>query len=104
MVRLTVITSYSIHYTKLYDSPIPVGMEEEGPTEEVKDADEARPEPKTTENHEEESQAKIVGEFFTQGKSLNELLAGTGKLDQKLASSPITKLETAIGLNDRFLV
>jgi len=84
------------------NSPIPVGMDEEGPTEEVKDTDKAQPEPKTTENQEKESQAKIVGEFFTQGKSLNELLAGTGKLDQKLASSPITKLETAIGLNDRF--
>lgn len=85
------------------DSPNPACMEkEERPAEEVKDTDNAQPEPETTENKEEENQAKIVGEFFTQGKSLNELLSGTGKLDQKLASSPISKLETAIGLNDRF--
>ena len=85
------------------DTPNPACMEkEEGTTEAVKDTDNAQPEPEMTENKEEENQAKIVGEFFTQGKSLNELLAGTGKLDQKLASSPITKLETAIGLNDRF--
>ena len=45
---------------------------------------------------------KIVGETFITGKSLNEILTDTYKLDQKLASSPIEKLESGIGLNDRF--
>ncbi len=45
---------------------------------------------------------KIVGETFIKGKSLNEILTDTYKLDQKLASSPIEKLESGIGLNDRF--
>lgn len=45
---------------------------------------------------------KTVGENFIKGKSLNDLMLGNKTLDKKLASSPITKLETAIGLNDRF--
>ena len=49
-----------------------------------------------------ENANKIVGETFIKGKSLNEILTDTYKLDQKLASSPIEKLESGIGLNDRF--
>ncbi len=45
---------------------------------------------------------KTVGENFIKGKSLNDLMLENKTLDKKLASSPITKLETAIGLNDRF--
>ena len=48
------------------------------------------------------STKKTVGENFVKGKSLNDLLIESKTLDQKLASSPIEKLETAIGLNDRF--
>ncbi|MGD9929038.1 MAG: hypothetical protein AB7U05_03390 [Mangrovibacterium sp.] len=65
------------------------------------DAEELQPdeqeEEEVIENHK-----KIVGEFFSQGKSLNELLSGAHKLDQQLASTPIARLESAIGLNDRF--
>ncbi len=49
-----------------------------------------------------ETNKRIVGEYFNQGKSLNDLMSDSNKLDQKLASSPIEKLESAIGLNDRF--
>lgn len=61
-------------------------------------------EEKTTEPIEEETPntKKTVGENFVKGKSLNDLLIESKTLDQKLASSPIEKLETAIGLNDRF--
>ena len=45
---------------------------------------------------------KTVGEHFVKGKSLNDFLIEGKTLDQKLASSPIDKLESAIGLNDRF--
>lgn len=48
------------------------------------------------------SSRKTVAENFVKGKSLNDLLLESKTLDQKLASSPITKLESAIGLNDRF--
>ncbi|WP_372773217.1 hypothetical protein [Mangrovibacterium sp.] len=34
--------------------------------------------------------------------SLNDLLSSANKLDQRFANSPILKLESAIGLNDRF--
>ncbi|TDO02616.1 hypothetical protein [Sunxiuqinia elliptica] len=51
---------------------------------------------------EEPTEQKIVGENFAKGKSLNDLLLESKTLDQKLANSPIEKLETAIGLNDRF--
>lgn len=51
---------------------------------------------------EEPTEQKIVGENFAKGKSLNDLLLESKTLDQKLANSPIKKLETAIGLNDRF--
>lgn len=44
---------------------------------------------------------KAVAEQF-QSKSLNDTLSPNNKLDQRLASSPIQKLENAIALNDRF--
>ena len=62
---------------------------------------EAEPEAEP-EAEEVEPGRKIVADTLSQGRSLNELLAGVGKLDQQLASSPISKLESAIGLNDRF--
>ncbi|WP_423130060.1 hypothetical protein [Gaoshiqia sp. Z1-71] len=62
----------------------------------------ANPKHPEAESDEAEPGKKIVADTLSQGKSLNELLAGVGKLDQQLASSPISKLESAIGLNDRF--
>lgn len=47
------------------------------------------------------SSKKTLTDQF-QSKSLNDLLTATNKLDQRFASSPISKLEAAIGLNDRF--
>ncbi|HKJ43379.1 MAG TPA: hypothetical protein VKA27_14875 [Sunxiuqinia sp.] len=54
------------------------------------------------EDETEEPQQKRVGDNFVKGKSLNDLLIEGKRLDAKLAGSPINKLETAIGLNDRF--
>ncbi len=55
------------------------------------------------ENIEEDSaKLKTLGENFVKGKSLNDLILASNSLDKRLASSPIEKLETAIGLNDRF--
>ncbi len=46
---------------------------------------------------------KTVAEFFIQEKSVNEAIAREKKtVDHKLAVSPLSKLEAAIGLNDRF--
>ncbi|WP_321288822.1 hypothetical protein [uncultured Sunxiuqinia sp.] len=57
----------------------------------------------TEESIEEDSdKLKTLGENFVKGKSLNDLILASNSLDKRLASSPIEKLETAIGLNDRF--
>ncbi len=50
----------------------------------------------------EKDQGKRIGETQFMNKSLNDFLSGASKLEHKLASSPIAKLESAIGLNDRF--
>lgn len=47
------------------------------------------------------AQQKTVTDQFI-SKSLNDLLTASNKLDQRFASSPIAKLDHAIGLNDRF--
>lgn len=52
---------------------------------------------------EEEEPSIIVGETFSKGKSLNDSMTENQTLDQKFASSPISKLEPSIGLNDQFL-
>ena len=44
---------------------------------------------------------KTVTDQF-QAKSLNDTISSSNKLDQRLASTPIQKLENSIGLNDRF--
>jgi len=58
--------------------------------------------PVEAEEEEVATTKKTVGENFSKGKSLNDLMLENKTLDKKLASSSITKLETAIGLNDRF--
>ncbi|WP_163716665.1 hypothetical protein [Mangrovibacterium lignilyticum] len=55
---------------------------------------------KTSSTNGHSEKRTLVDQF--QSRSLNDLLTSTGKLDQRLASSPIQKLENAIGLNDRF--
>jgi|APHig6443717817_1056837.scaffolds.fasta_scaffold109032_2 hypothetical protein len=45
---------------------------------------------------------KTVAEIFVQEKSLNDSLATEKTIDHKLSVSPVSKLEAAIGLNDRF--
>jgi len=48
-----------------------------------------------------EVEKKTLTDQF-KSKSLNDLVVASKKLDQQLAGTPITKLESAIGLNDRF--
>lgn len=42
----------------------------------------------------------VIDQF--QAKSLNDTISSSNKLEQRLASAPIQKLENSIGLNDRF--
>ncbi|SFE39303.1 hypothetical protein [Sunxiuqinia elliptica] len=76
-----------------------IAAESPAPKEEPQKKDDTIDEEELTE---EPTEQKIVGENFAKGKSLNDLLLESKTLDQKLANSPIEKLETAIGLNDRF--
>ncbi len=43
-----------------------------------------------------------LGEMFTKGKSLNERSPEQNKLESKLSNLPVSNLQTAIGINDRF--
>jgi len=77
------------------DTPIP---EQEYPQPETPLQNSATEEEST----EESLRERTVGEFFIQGKSLNDLLSENKTLDRKLADSPVARLSQAIGLNDRF--
>lgn len=46
---------------------------------------------------------QTLGEKFTHGKSVNDLLLEHGKTDYKFSNMPVANLQTAIGINDRFL-
>jgi hypothetical protein len=49
------------------------------------------------------SSPQTFGEKFTQGRSVNDLLLEHGKTDYKFSNMPVSSLQTAIGINDRFL-
>jgi hypothetical protein len=46
---------------------------------------------------------QTLGEKFTHGRSVNDLLFEHGKTDYKFSNMPVANLQTAIGINDRFL-
>ena len=95
------------HEPEISETAPPEPPEDEVPAAKQKETAEEIREPEQepaeiTPEEETESIKKTVGENFIKGKSLNDLMLENKTLDKKLASSPITKLETAIGLNDRF--
>lgn len=75
---------------------------------ESNDFEQDTPVPEKEVIHEEETQEsgtgkKTLAEIFVQEKSLNDSLSVGKTIDHKLAVSPLSNLEAAIGLNDRFL-
>ncbi len=46
---------------------------------------------------------QTLGEKFSHGKSVNDLLLEQGKSDSKFSKMPVVSLQSAIGINDRFL-
>jgi hypothetical protein len=46
---------------------------------------------------------QTLGEKFSHGRSVNDLLLEQGKTDYKFSSMPVASLQAAIGINDRFL-
>jgi hypothetical protein len=50
-----------------------------------------------------EQQNKRLGDIFSKEKSVNDLIAGDAqKLEQKISNMPVTSIQAAIGINDRF--
>lgn len=51
----------------------------------------------------DKSISKTLGDSFLKEKSVNDLMGnGAGKLDNKLSNSPVTSIQGAIGINDRY--
>ena len=46
---------------------------------------------------------QTLGERFVQGRSVNDLLLEQTKSESKFSNLPVTSLQSAIGINDRFL-
>ncbi len=49
-----------------------------------------------------ENPNKRLGDVFLKEKSVNDLLADTNKLENILSNRPVTSIQSAIGINDRF--
>jgi hypothetical protein len=55
------------------------------------------------ENHQKKVEAgATLGESFLKGKSVNDLITDQVKLEFKLSNRPVTSIQAAIGINDRF--
>ena len=54
------------------------------------------------EEAEKKEKVHRLGETFAKGKSLNELTPEKNKLEFKLSNLPVSSLQAAIGINDRF--
>jgi len=55
------------------------------------------------EEEQEESMSRTIGDSFLKEKSVNDLMGnGTGKLENKLSNSPVSSIQGAIGINDRY--
>ncbi len=54
------------------------------------------------EEREEKKTGSRLGESFLKGKSVNDLITDQHKLDYKLSNRPVSSIQAAIGINDRF--
>lgn len=76
--------------------------------ESQKEPDENKPETITEEDEmeleeEEEVKSKRLGDSFLKEKSVNDILSGeTDKLEHKISNRPVSSIQAAIGINDRF--
>lgn len=77
-------------------------MESEDPVSSVSGTEQTAKEESQEEAPEPFVPKKTVAEIFVQEKSLNDVLSSGRTVDHKLSGSPVTRLEAAIGLNDRF--
>jgi hypothetical protein len=74
-----------------HETPAPETSREESDTMELQEPEE------------EEKNGKVLGEKFITGKSVNEMISGSGKMEYKLSDRPVNSIRASIGINDRFL-
>ncbi|MDR2910760.1 MAG: hypothetical protein LBV47_05285 [Bacteroidales bacterium] len=87
---VTVGTNYEI--TEKEELNIPAGEKEpEIPNKETVNAGEIKIDA-----------SRRLGDSFTKGKSLNDVLEDCNKLEFKLSNRPVNNIQVAIGINDRF--
>jgi hypothetical protein len=78
------------------------------PASDIKSEDAAVPDDMENDEMELEEETvtegpQTLGEKFSHGKSVNDLLLEQGKTDYKFSNMPVASLQAAIGINDRFL-
>jgi len=55
------------------------------------------------EEEQDESMSRTIGDSFLKERSVNDLMGnGSGKLENKLSNSPVSSIQGAIGINDRY--
>lgn len=85
------------------------------PSEDEDDDENAEEEPnEEPENHTESDEEMLqetnenldkssrLGESFLKSKSINDMITGQAKQDYKLSNRPVSSIQSAIGINDRF--
>ncbi|NOY95002.1 MAG: hypothetical protein GXO81_01250 [Chlorobi bacterium] len=64
----------------------------------------SRDEMPLNEEDEQQEKARTLGDSLLKEKSVNDMISGSsGNLEYKLSNRPLSSLESAIGINDRFL-
>lgn len=93
-----------IHQTVSDIPDADVHEETEGPAE-LKGAESEEEEDDMLEAEELEKAEAVsrLGDSFLKGKSVNDLINDQNKLEFKLSNRPVSSIQTAIGINDRFL-
>lgn len=77
-------------------------IQEEPETSEVEHRKERDDEVVLEEENEIADAVSRLGDSFLKGKSLNDLITDQNKLEFKLSNRPVSSIQAAIGINDRF--
>ncbi|MDX8340841.1 hypothetical protein SLH46_16710 [Draconibacterium sp. IB214405] len=95
---------------EVVEAPKVVAAVEETIEEEISQEEVEKEKPVVDEVREEEETEEVeetntrIGDRPVAGKSVNDLLGGKedGKLEYKISNSPVTSIQAAIGINDRY--
>lgn len=77
-------------------------IQEKPETSEVENQKEKDDEVVLEEENEIADAVSRLGDSFLKGKSVNDLITDQNKLEFKLSNRPVSSIQTAIGINDRF--